>query len=203
MAEPKPNLYIAVAYRLYTKDKEGKREMVEEATKEQPFQFISGLGMTLDDFEAQITPLEKDGQFNFELTPEQAYGQYEQERVINVPRSTFEIDGRLDKEYIFEGAVVPLQNADGARFNGLIAKIGDTEVTVDLNHPLAGKSLFFVGEVVDTREATPEEITGTLKMITGEGGCACGCEDCEGCGHEGHDHHHEHGEHCGCGHCHE
>ena len=201
MAEPKPNLYIAVAYKLYTKDKEGKREMVEEATKEQPFQFVSGLGMTLDDFEAQITPLEKDGKFDFELTPEQAYGDYEQERVINVPRSTFEIDGRLDKEYIFEGAVVPLQNADGARFNGLIAKIGDTEVTVDLNHPLAGKSLVFVGEVVDTREATPEEITGTLKMITGEGGCGCGCEDCEGCGH-GHDHHHEHGEHCGCGHCH-
>ena len=201
MAEPKPNLYIAVAYKLYTKDKEGKREMVEEATKEQPFQFVSGLGMTLDDFEAQITPLEKDGNFDFELTPEQAYGDYEQERVINVPRSTFEIDGRLDKEYIFEGAVVPLQNADGARFNGLIAKIGDTEVTVDLNHPLAGKSLIFMGEVVDTREATPEEITGTLKMITGEGGCGCGCEDCEGCGHD-HDHHHEHGEHCGCGHCH-
>lgn len=204
MAESKPNMRVAVAYRLYTKDKEGKREMVEEATKEQPFQFVSGLGMTLDDFEAQIVPLEKDGKFDFELAPEQAYGEYEQERVITVPRSTFEIDGRLDKEYIFEGAVVPLQNADGARFNGLIAKIGDTEVTVDLNHPLAGKSLIFVGEVVDTREATPEEITGTLKMITGEGGCGCGCEDCEGCGHEdcGHDHHHEHGEHCGCGHCH-
>ena len=130
MSALKPNLYIAVAYRLYTKDKEGKREMVEEATMEQPFQFVSGLGMTLDDFEAQLVGLEKDAEFDFELTPEQAYGEYEQERVIKVPRSTFEIDGRLDREYIFEGAVVPLQNADGQRFNGMIAKIGDTEVTV-------------------------------------------------------------------------
>ncbi len=192
------NKYIAVAYQLYTKDKEGKRELVENATKEQPFQFVSGLGMTLDDFEKQIVDLQKGGEFEFELSPEQAYGEYEEERVIKVPRQTFEIDGRLDKQYIYEGAVVPLQNADGQRFNGLIQKIGDAEVTLDLNHPLAGKALIFIGEVVDTREATKEEITATLKMLTGEGGCGCGCEDCEGCGHE----HHEHDEHCGCGHCH-
>lgn len=192
------NKYIAVAYQLYTKDKEGTRELVENATKEQPFQFVSGLGMTLDDFEKQIVDLQKGGEFEFELSPEQAYGEYEEERVIKVPRQTFEIDGRLDKQYIYEGAVVPLQNADGQRFNGLIQKIGDAEVTLDLNHPLAGKALIFIGEVVDTREATKEEITATLKMLTGEGGCGCGCEDCEGCGHE----HHEHDEHCGCGHCH-
>ena len=192
------NKYIAVAYQLYTKDKEGKRELVENATKEQPFQFVSGLGMTLDAFEKQIVDLQKGGEFEFELSPEQAYGEYEEERVIKVPRQTFEIDGRLDKQYIYEGAVVPLQNADGQRFNGLIQKIGDAEVTLDLNHPLAGKALIFIGEVVDTREATKEEITATLKMLTGEGGCGCGCEDCEGCGHE----HHEHDEHCGCGHCH-
>lgn len=192
------NKYIAVAYQLYTKDKEGTRELVENATKEQPFQFVSGLGMTLDDFEKQIVDLQKGGEFEFELSPEQAYGEYEEERIIKVPRQTFEIDGRLDKQYIYEGAVVPLQNADGQRFNGLIQKIGDAEVTLDLNHPLAGKALIFIGEVVDTREATKEEITATLKMLTGEGGCGCGCEDCEGCGHE----HHEHDEHCGCGHCH-
>ena len=195
------NKYVAVAYRLYTKDNEGKRELVEEATKEQPFQFVSGLGMTLDDFEAQIVGLEKDGEFDFELTPEQAYGQYEQERVIKVPRSTFEIDGRLDKDYIFEGAIVPLQNADGQRFNGLIQQIGDTEVTLDLNHPLAGKALIFTGVVTEIREATKDEITATLKMITGEGGCGCGCEDCSGC--DDHcEHDHQHGDHCGCGHCH-
>ena len=192
------NRYIAVAYRLYTKDKEGNRELVENATKEQPFQFVSGLGMTLDDFEKQIENLEKDGEFDFELTPEQAYGEYEEERVIKVPRQTFEIDGRLDKQYIYEGAVVPLQNADGQRFNGLIKKIEDKEVTLDLNHPLAGKTLIFMGEVVDTREATKEEITATLKMLTGEGGCGCGCDECEGCDSE----HHHHDDHCGCGHCH-
>ena len=191
------NKYIAVTYQLYIKDKEGKRELVENATKEQPFQFVSGLGMTLDDFEKQIVDLQKGGEFEFVLSPEQAYGEYEEERVIKVPHQTFEIDGRLDKQYIYEGAVVPLQNADGQRFNGLIQKIGDAEVTLDLNHPLAGKALIFIGEVVDTREATKEEITATLKMLTGEGGCGCGCEDCEGCGHE----HHEHDEHCGCGHC--
>ena len=118
MTDIKRNLYITVAYKLYTKSDNENRELVEEATREQPFQFVSGLGMTLDDFEAQITGLNADEKFSFELTPAQAYGDFEQERIINVPRSTFEIDGRLDKEYIYEGAVVPLQNADGARFNG-------------------------------------------------------------------------------------
>ena len=133
MSEIAPNKYVAVAYRLYTMDKEGERQLVEEATRQQPFQFVSGLGMTLDDFESQITPLAKDDKFDFELTPAQAYGEYEQERVISVPRSTFEIDGRLDKEYIFEGAVVPLQNAAGQRCTGLLAQIGDPEGTGDLN----------------------------------------------------------------------
>ena len=52
-------------------------------------------------------------------------------------------------------------------------------------------------KVVDIREATKDEITATLKMLTGEGGCGCGCEECGGC-----DDHHHHDDHCGCGHCH-
>ena len=43
------NKFITVAYKLYTID-EGERDFAEEATAQQPFAFISGLGMTLDDF---------------------------------------------------------------------------------------------------------------------------------------------------------
>lgn len=197
-----PNKYITVAYELYT-DFDGKRELVEKATTEHPFQFISGLGTTLDAFEAQITPLEKGGKFDFTLSVDEAYGPYEQERVIELPKDTFKVNGHFDKERIYPGAVVPLMNADGARFNGTIAEVTDTTVTVDLNHPLAGKALNFVGEVTESREATKEEIQGMLNMLSGEGGCGCGCDSCGGgcdddCGCDGHGHEGS----CGCGHCH-
>lgn len=50
--EKKTNKYIAVAYKLYTNEN-GTENMIEEAPAERPFQFISGMGLALDDFEKQ------------------------------------------------------------------------------------------------------------------------------------------------------
>ncbi len=194
-----PNKYITVAYELFT-DNEGTPELMEKATAAHPFQFISGLGTTLDAFEAQIKPLAKGEKFDFTLSVDDAYGPFEQERVIEVNKDVFKVNGVFDKEYIYPGAVVPLMNADGARFNGTISEVKDEVVVVDLNHPLAGKELHFIGEVTENRDATNEEIQGMLNMLSGEGGCGCGCgcDDCEGdCDGK---HHGEGG--CGCGHCH-
>ena len=108
---------------------------------------------------------------------EEAYGEYEQEHVVEVPKEVFHVNGKFDNEQIYPGAVGPLTNGDGARFNGTIAEIANNTVTVDLNHPLAGKELHFIGEVTEMREATKEEIQQMLNMLSGEGGCGCG-----GCG---------------------
>ena len=126
-----PNKYITVAYELYT-DFDGKRELVEKAPIEHPFQFISDMGTTLDAFEAQIKPLQKGEKFNFTLS-------VEQERVLELNKDVFKVNGHFDKEHIYPGSVVPLMNADGARFNGTITDVKEDTVTVDLNHPLAGK----------------------------------------------------------------
>ena len=60
------NKYIAVSYKLYTVEN-GERELVEEATAERPFQFLSGFGVTLEEFEKQILGLEAGADFEFEL----------------------------------------------------------------------------------------------------------------------------------------
>ena len=127
-----PNKYITVAYELYT-DFDGKKELVEKAPIEHPFQFISDMGTTLDAFEAQIKPLQKGEKFNFTLSVEEAYGEYEQERVLELNKDVFKINGHFDKEHIYPGSVVPLMNADGARFNGTITDVKEDTVTVDLN----------------------------------------------------------------------
>lgn len=172
------NKYISVSYRLYAHTQGADPQMIEEATAENPFEFITGLGMTLDDFEKEILPLSEGEQFDFTLSVEQAYGEYDPQGRQEVPRSMFEIDGKLDSRYIYEGAVVPLQDGEGHRFNGLIALIQDDTVVVDLNHPLAGKALQFVGKVEQTRPATNQEIKDTLMALSGEGGCG----GCGGCG---------------------
>jgi FKBP-type peptidyl-prolyl cis-trans isomerase SlyD len=77
----------------------------------------------------------------------------------------------------------------------VVIEIKDNAVTIDLNHPRAGQDLHYVGTVVESREATNDEITGRLNMMSGEG-CGCCGSDCGGdCG-GGHD------SGCGCGHCH-
>ena len=198
MEDKNRNKYMEVAYTLYASDGDEK-EFVEEATDDRPFQFISGLGITLDDFEKQVIGIEKGGEFDFKLTQEQAYGDYEDERVLDLDREIFTINGHFDHENVFVDAILPLQNEDGQRLFGKVLNITDNSVKIDLNHPLAGKELHFKGHIVENREATKEEIQALINSLSGEG-CGCGCEECEGgCDH---DHHHHHGDDCGCGHCH-
>ncbi len=181
MATENPNKYIAVSYKLYMRGSDDTPELVEETAEGEPFVFVSALGMTLDAFEAQIVPLKVGDKFDFTLAPADAYGDYEASGKQTLPRKVFEINGNLDSRYIFEGAVVPLSSADGARFNGTIVEIGDEAITVDLNHPLAGKSLNFVGTIIESRDATNEEVRDALNQITGCGGsCGGGCGNCGG-----------------------
>lgn len=195
MEQQTPNKYVTVAYELYTDNDKGIHELVEKAPIEHPFQFISGLGIALDSFENKILALTEGEAFDFVLKVDEAYGPYEQDHVIELPKETFAINGRFDKDMVYPGAVLPLVNADGMRFQGLVLELKDNTVIIDLNHPLAGKDLHFKGQVVTMRDATNEEI----QALINHEGCNCGgdCEGgCEGgCG----DHHHEHGEGECCG----
>lgn len=188
------NKYITVAYKLYTIE-DGERDLVEEAKAEHPFQFISGLGTTLEAFESQIVNLKKGDKFDFTIPTADAYGDFEEDHVIELPKNIFEINGKFDAEMIKEGNMVPLMDSEGRRLNGTVMEVKADAVVMDMNHPLAGADLNFVGEVVENREATNEEVQGMINMMTGGGGCNCGCDDC-GDGDCG-DHDHE-----GCGgHC--
>lgn len=176
--DKKANKYVAVAYKLYA-TADGNTELVEEATEEKPFQFITGFGITLDEFENQIYALDKDAEFDFVLSKDQAYGDYEDARVLNLDKSMFSINGHFDHDNIYKDAIVPLQNEDGNRFLGHVLEVTDDTVTMDLNHPLAGMELNFKGKVVESREATNQEIEGMMNRLSDEG-CSCGCGG--GCG---------------------
>ena len=184
------NKHITLAYRMEAIDEKGHSEVVEEVSAEHPHQFISGFGVVLSAFEDNLVNLNDGDAFDFTLSPDEAYGPYSDEHVIELNKSDFCVNGRFDTTKFYEGAEVPLVNEEGMRFMGRIVKITDEKVTMDMNDELAGKSLRFVGTVISSRPATNREIEGFVNMISGEHHC-CGC----GCDHE-HDDDHEccHGE---------
>ncbi|WP_321334806.1 FKBP-type peptidyl-prolyl cis-trans isomerase [uncultured Bacteroides sp.] len=192
------NKYITVAYELYTTE-DGEKDLVEKATIERPFQFITGLGTTLETFESQVKDLNIGDKFEFTIPLADAYGEYDEEHVLDLPRQIFEIDGKFDTERIYDGSVVPLMDSEGHRLNGTVVEVKAETVVMDMNHPLAGADLTFIGEVIENRAATNAEIEGMVNMMSGEeeGGCGCGgsCGDggCN-CSEEK-----EEGEACACG----
>ena len=64
--ENNANKYITVSYELYV-DNDGKEVMMEKAPVEHPFQFISGMGITLESFEANIAKLAQGDAFDLSL----------------------------------------------------------------------------------------------------------------------------------------
>jgi FKBP-type peptidyl-prolyl cis-trans isomerase SlyD len=177
------NKFVSVTYDLNVGE-DDERELMESATVERPLQFIFGTGSMLPAFEENIKELTPGAKFQFSIMPEDAYGEYDDEHVIELPKDIFEVNGKFDDEYIKEGVTLPMMNADGERMNGSVLQVYDDMVVMDFNHPLAGETLHFSGEILDVHEPTEEEIAA----MSG----SCGCGDC-GCDACGDDH-----ENCGC-----
>jgi FKBP-type peptidyl-prolyl cis-trans isomerase SlyD len=163
---------VSLTYDL-TVGEEGQIELMERATKEQPLTFMFGMGMMLEAFEKNVDGLKVGDKFSFILTPEEAYGEYYDENVAELPKNLFEVDGKFDEERISEGQTLPMMDSQGHRMMGSVLEIKADIVVMDFNHPLAGETLHFDGEVIDVHEPTPEEIAA----LSHEGGC-----DCESCG---------------------
>jgi FKBP-type peptidyl-prolyl cis-trans isomerase SlyD len=199
-----PNKFMSVVYQLYTVV-DGEKNLEEQTSTERPFEFITGFGVALDAFEQELIKHAKGDTFDFILEPAQAFGNYEPQGVHKLEREVFSINGHFDHENIYPDAVITLTDGEDHQFMARVIKVEEDGVTVDTNHPLAGKTLNFTGTVCENRDATEEEINKTIKMLTG--GChGCGHhhgngEGCDGCG-DGCGHDHEHGDGCGCGHCH-
>ena len=192
--EKQENKFIKASYQLYDVT-DGGYELLEQTSDEAPFTFISGMDILLESFENQVVGLAVGEKFDFELSPEQAYGTHEDSRVVELDKEIFTVDGHFDDKNIYLDAIVPLQNEDGNRFNGQVIEITTDKVKVDLNHPLAGRTLNFQGEIIESREASNDEMAAFVGQLSGQGSCGCGgnCGDggC-GCGGEG-------GGSCGCG----
>lgn len=150
------NKVVEISYSLRLDGFDG--EIIEEVKKNKSFSFIFGTGFMLESFEERLRGLNAGDIFHFTLSYEEAYGEIINENIISLPRKLFEIDGKINEKVVFVGAFIPMKDEEGNEFEGLIIEIRKSNIKVDFNHPLAGEDLFFDGQVINVRNATPEEI---------------------------------------------
>ena len=192
------NLFVAVSYTLIVGENDGNATVMETAPKDKPFVFTFGLGMVLPKFEENLKGKAVGDAFNFTLTPEEAYGDFEEGRVVELSLDIFKNDkGEIDSTQVAVDHTLQMMDAEGNTMLGTITAINGDKVTMDFNHPLAGEHLHFVGEVIEVREATAEEMAAAISMH--QGGCGGGgCHGCHGCGSEGEGGCGGHGKEGGC-----
>lgn len=163
-------------------------ELIDDTRDSSPLEFLMGSGYLVPGLEAELEGLKVGDDFDVTVEPEQGYGIYDPELVQEVPAELF--DG---VEGVEPGMAFSAETDAGYR-TVIITAVEDDIIIVDANHPFAGRTLQFNGEVIGIREATEEEIEhGHIHSADGcghdhdhEGGC-CGGDD------HGHDHAHEGG----------
>lgn len=135
------------------KDKEGN--IVDQSNEERgPLSILQGHGNIIPGLEEELQGKMKGESFTAVVEPLKAYGEYNDALVHQVPLSGFRAEG---DEQLQEGMQVQVETNQGPAV-ALVTKIDGEEVTLDLNHALAGETLYFDIEVVDVRQAEEDEI---------------------------------------------
>ena len=129
-------------------------------------EFICGTGMLLPKFEEAILGKEPGEKVAFTLSPKDGYGEVIAEAIVDLPKNTFMVDGKLAEDILFAGSQVPMSDAQGNRMIGTIKEVGEETVKMDFNHPMAGKTLNFEVEVVSVRDVTPEDLQSADRKST-------------------------------------
>ncbi len=150
------NKVVTITYELRENDISGA--VIEVVNTDQPFVFLFGAGGLLPEFESNLSGKEVGSNFQFGILAASAYGEIDDEAMEYVPKEIFVIDGKIAEDLLQVDKVINLRNADGHLIRAKVVQVGDAEVLLDFNHPLAGVNLFFSGDILEVRDATAEEL---------------------------------------------
>jgi len=139
-----PDTFVKLDYNVQTSD----GEQVDSSDDRGPLEFVFGGGKILKALEKELEGLSAGDEKTITLQPEQAYGKYDKEAVTRIPRDRFPED-----EEIRPGMEFVAQIPDQGERVVMVKEVGEKKVTIDFNHPLAGKTLKFNVFVQEVREA--------------------------------------------------
>ncbi len=140
-----------------------------------PLVFMFGRGQIIPGLENAITNMSIGEKANVVVKAEDAYGEYNAEAKQEVPKDQF---AGIDLDV---GMTLYGQGEDGGTVQVVVQEIGDENVIIDFNHPLAGKELTFLVIVNNIREASAEELMSGIPAENQQDDC-CGTGGGTGCG---------------------
>ncbi|NVJ52969.1 MAG: peptidylprolyl isomerase [Campylobacteraceae bacterium] len=159
----------------YTLKDANSGEQIDSNVGGAPLEFVSGKGQIIPGLETKLVEMSEAEKADVMVEPKDAYGEFNEEAVQTLPKEQF---AGIE---LTEGMSLYGTGEQGETVQVTVKSFTDSDVTIDYNHPLAGKTLMFSVTVLTLRDATEEEIqTGVVGGMAAMGG---GC-----CGGGGHDH---------------
>lgn len=169
------NSVVGIEYEL---KEAGGSEVLDSNIGQAPLEYITGKSHIIPGLEKQLSELSKGDKADIMVPAADAYGELNPEAVDTVPREQF---AGLELK---EGLPLFGQGENGETIQVIVKAFDDETVTIDYNHPLAGKDLMFSVTVLDIREATADEVLsgqvggaqpegGSCGSHKGGGGCGC------------------------------
>ncbi len=153
-------------------------EVFDSSSGNEPLKFKVGAGHVIDGLDEGIIGMRAGQVRDITVTPDKGFGSYEESHVITVEREHMGRNAQLKP-----GMLIDIQTENGQRIPGTIIEVTDKKVTIDMNHPLAGKNLHFNVEMLEVHDAGDP---GTENWGEHEHGGCCGEHEGGCCGE--HDH---------------
>ena len=128
----------------YTLTVEGK--VIDSSEGSGPLSYVQGQGQIITGLERELAGLHVGDAKDVTVRPEDGYGSFDPNAFVEVPKSQLPPGLALEEGVMLQGT-----SPSGEPFRARIHKISDTRVMLDLNHPLAGKTLQFAVKIVDLK----------------------------------------------------
>ena len=153
----------------YTLKDANTGEQLDTNVGQAPLEFIAGKGQIIPGLEAKLVEMEASETADVMVEPKDGYGEYNDEAVQLLPKEQF---AGIE---LTEGMSLYGTGENGETVQVVVKSFTEDEVTIDYNHPMAGKTLMFSVVITSARAATEEELqTGVVGGMAAMGGGCCG-----------------------------
>ena len=128
-------------------------ELIDSSTNDDPLGFIFGTGSLIKGLEKELDGKKVGDAFQATIPPNEAYGDKNPNAIQTLPLTQFQ-----EKDKVEVGAMFQMVNNQGQQLMARVTGVDGENVTVDMNHPLAGETLNFDITILEVRDATAEEL---------------------------------------------